>query len=312
MRGPVSAAPGWYDAGTPGKLRWWDGTQWTAYETDAAPAVPTVADSTQAPQAHMPQPMAQQAPQVPQGPPLGWYPAPGEVLRWWDGRRWTGLRVKNGVPGSDWATTEQPGAAWAFGSIFFALAALQFLLGALGSTVSPNGIFTLALAALWIAIAVQSQAVRRIPAPTGDAVVIDSVRPLPGEEEGPGAGWFSLTPRFTRWWTGTRWSQYTGTVYGVRPTFQGARAYRVLLIMSWILVGVGVLALLAGILLIAVGADSLSTAIGVIVIIGAVLIVVLGFVILLLTHYQRRVLLLPAIPPHNPAPATQGQGRRAS
>ncbi|WP_085510801.1 DUF2510 domain-containing protein [Plantibacter flavus] len=26
----MTAAPGWYEAGTPGKLRWWDGTQWTA------------------------------------------------------------------------------------------------------------------------------------------------------------------------------------------------------------------------------------------------------------------------------------------
>jgi hypothetical protein len=234
------------------------------------------------------------------GPPLGWYPAPGDVLRWWDGSRWTGLRVKNGVPGSDWATAEQPAAAWAFGSIFLALAALQFLLGAMLSTVSPNGLLTLALAALWIAIAVQSQAVRRIPAPTGEAVVIDAVRPLPGEEEGPGAGWFPIAPRFSRWWTGTRWAQYTGTVHGVRPTFQGARAYRVLLIVSWILVGLGVLAVLAGIVLL-VGADdsSLWAAIGVVVLVGAVLFVVLGFVMLLLTRYQRRLLLLPADPPQN-------------
>jgi hypothetical protein len=282
----VSAAPGWYEAGTPGKLRWWDGVQWTAHETDTAPAAPA---AVQAPV----------TPLAPQGPPLGWYPAPGGVLRWWDGARWTGLRVKNGVPGSDWATTEQPGAAWAFGSIFLMLAALQFLLGALGSIVSPNGIATLALAALWFAIAAQSQAVRRIPPPTGDAVVVDVLRPLPGEQEGPGAGWFPLAPRFTRWWTGTRWSQYTGTVYGVRPTFQGERAYRILLIMSWILVGLGVLALLAGIVLMAVAAESLWTAIGVIVIIGGVLIVVLGLVILLLSRYQRRVLLLPTNPPQN-------------
>ncbi|MCS5721755.1 DUF2510 domain-containing protein, partial [Herbiconiux sp. CPCC 203406] len=268
------------------------------------PAAAVAAPLMRAPQA----PYAPQTPHAPQGPPLGWYPAPGDVLRWWDGRRWTGLRVKNGVPGSDWATTEQPGAAWAFGGIFLGLAALQFLLGALGSIVSPNGIATLALAALWFAIAAQSQAVRRIPAPTGDAVVIDAVRPLPGEEEGPGAGWFPVAPRFTRWWTGTRWSQYTGTIYGVRPSFQGARAYRVLLIMSWILVGLGVLALLAGIILLVVAADSLWAAIGVIVIIGGVLIAVLGLVILLLTRYQRRILLLPTDPPQNKAPASHGQG----
>lgn len=321
--GTVSAAPGWYDAGTPGRLRWWDGVQWTSHETDApsAPLPPSAPLSSQAAVPVSYGAAAQQGypapgrPLTPAGPPLGWYPAPGEVLRWWDGRRWTGLRVKNGIPGSDWATAENPAAAWAFGGVFLALALLQFLAGAFLASVSPNGIITLALAALWFAIAIQSQIVRRIPAPTGEGVVVDAVRPLPGVEEGPGAGWMPIAPRFTRWWTGTRWAQYTGTVYGVRPTFQGARAYRILVVMSWVLVAVAVLALIAGIVLLVVGAGattSLWTAIGVVVLIGAVLVGILGLVMLLLTRHQRRILLLPAHPPLNAAPATHGQGIGAS
>lgn len=35
---PTSPAPGWYPAGQPGELRWWDGHQWT--EHTSRPAEP--------------------------------------------------------------------------------------------------------------------------------------------------------------------------------------------------------------------------------------------------------------------------------
>ncbi len=97
----MNAAPGWYEAETPGRVRWWDGTQWTAHEAPAGPFA-------------TPQPAAL----PPAGPQPGWYPTkPGE-LRWWDGRIWTGSRVREGRAGIDWATLEQPVFGWVAGGMF--------------------------------------------------------------------------------------------------------------------------------------------------------------------------------------------------
>jgi hypothetical protein len=274
----VSAAPGWYDAGTPGRVRWWDGVQWTAAEQVVSTA-----------------------------PAMGWYPTAGGPLRWWDGQRWTGLRVKNGVPGTDWATSEQPAMAWVFGGVFLALAGLQFAVGALGSIASPNGFLTMLLAGLWFAIAVQSGAVRRIPVPVEAPVVLEAVRPLPGEQEGPGAGWYPVAPRTTRWWSGARWGEYVGTAYGVRPTFHGARSLRILTVLCWVLLGLGVLTLLAGVLLLVLGAAAASASwmafLGVFLLIAGIVVAVLGAALLLMSRYQRRALVVPAGPPAAPPAA---------
>lgn len=291
----MNAEPGWYDAGTPGMLRWWDGEQWTAHEA-AVPAPPVV--TAPAPALPVPAPAAPAS--VPAAWPLpepGWYPTPAGALRWWEGRKWTGFRIKEGRPGTDWASSEQPVLAWVFGALFAALAVLQFALGAFTGSVSVAGIAMLLLAALWFAIAVQSQAVQRIPAPAGAAVVSEMIRPLPGEQEGAGAGWHPVARKTTRWWTGTRWSQYIGTVYGIRPTFHGIRALRILLAMAWTVLGVGVLSSLVGIVFLAADADGTATIIGVLFIIGGVLVAVLGLVLLLLSRLQRRILLAPADPP---------------
>jgi len=273
-------------------VRWWDGVQWTAHE---APVQPAVQQAVQVP--------AQQAvqPATPQSAP-GWYPTADGRLRWWDGTRWTGMRVKDGEPGIDWATTEQPTLAWVFGGVFLALALAQFSLAALGGLPPVNGVLMLAIAVLWFAIAVQGAKVRRIPVPHGTApVVIDAVRPLPGEQEGIGAGWYPVGSRTTRWWTGTRWSQYTGTQHGLRPTFHGARGFRNYLIVCWVIAGIGVIAALVGIvMLVVVGDDTVGFAVGLVVLIGGILFAVLSGVLLLVSGVQRRLLLLPEHPPKAP------------
>ncbi|MFB2583710.1 DUF2510 domain-containing protein [Herbiconiux liukaitaii] len=265
----MSAAPGWYDAGTPGRLRWWDGTQWTPHESDV-PAKVIVA---------------------------GWYPTPTGQLRWWDGAHWTGMRVKNGAPGIDWATTEQPAISFAFGGIWLALSGLQFAIGAVTSYVSPNGIATLLLAALWIAIGIQGARVRGIPTPGGEPTVIDAVRPLPGEQEAPGAGWYPIAPRVTRWWTGARWAEYVATATGIRPSFHGARSFRIYLVTVWSVLALGALGLLAGVLLLTLGSpdpdDYLAGALGIGLIVGGIILALLGVVLLAVSRLSRRVLIVP-------------------
>lgn len=284
----MNTAPGWYDAGTPGKLRWWDGTQWTAHEALSAP-VPAPA----------PAPAPTPAPQVIGSPAAGWYPTPAGPLRWWDGTHWTGLRVKDGKPGIDWSTTEQPVLAWVFGGVFLLLSLAQFSLAALGGSFPWNGFLMLLVALLWFAIAVQDSIIRRIPAPVGaEPVVIDAVRPMPGEQEGPGAGWYPVATRTTRWWTGTRWSQYTGTQYGPRATFHGATAFRRYLIVCWAIIGLGVVATIVGIVLLAMAdGEPVGIVIGVVVLIGGIVFGVLGGVLLLTSRVQRRLLLVPEGPP---------------
>jgi hypothetical protein len=268
----MGAAPGWYDAGVPGRLRWWDGSGWSPHETD-----------------------------TPTAPQAGWYPVPNGVLRWWDGRSWTGLRVKDGRPGIDWATTEQPVMVWVFGLLFFGLAVVQLGLGVLVSTVSPSGVTTLLLSGLWFAVAIQSSAVRRIPSPVEPPATIGAVRPLPGEVEGPDAGWYPVGSRTTRWWSGVRWAQYAGTPQGVRPTFHGARAIKTMFVMSWVLIGAGALAVIAGVVMLVPGAgaaaDQLLGVIGLAVLLSGILLAGLGVLVLAMTFRHRRVLVPPSGPP---------------
>lgn len=291
----MSAAPGWYDAGTPGRVRWWDGVQWTAHEADAPAAIAARAPAA----ASAP---ASAATDTGVGPVPGWYLTPAGPARWWDGKKWTALRTRNdGSHGTDWASTEQVGLAWALGGVFVALGSVQFTLGIVSPTVSFAGFPMLLLAALWFGIAIQTSAVLRIPVPTTAPLMTDAFRPLPGEQEGPGAGWYPISGTASRWWTGARWSQYTNTKFGIRPTFHAPQAQAAL---RWVGIGVFALAAIAlviGVFFIVIGAndpsDYASSVIGWVTAVGAVIFAGLGALVFAMTRYQMRLLFPPSEPP---------------
>ena len=299
----MAIPPGWYDAGVPGQVRWWDGARWTEHVASApAPGsqplepVPGVPLPSAAPST-APDSVPGDAVSAAMDVAMGWYPTTAGRLRWWDGSRWTGLRVKNGKPGTDWATSEQPVLIIILGSLLLGLAVVQLTLSlsAQPSAVLP-GVPALILALLWLAVGAQTFAVRRIPPPFGSPTAPDVVLPLPGTVEGVGAGWEPLTPRVSRWWTGTRWTHYVATRYGVRPTFHGPRGYRRYVINTWVLVGVALASIVAGIVLPLIGAESgnpLLAILGVLLLLVGIGLSVVSGVLVILRGSQRRLLLLP-------------------
>ena len=229
--------------------------------------------------------------------PMGWYPSTDGEPRWWNGQAWTGIRLRGGVPGTDWATSEQPGLALAMGFLWLALGGGQLALGLVSPPMRIMGIFFLAMAVLWFVIAASTYRVKRAPAPSTPPVAPDVIRPLPWEQEGPGAGWYPMTAQVTRWWTGTRWSQYTASRLGVYPTFHGPRSYRVVRGISLGVLSLGALALVAGIAL-AAGAWPEHEWLGWFVLVGGASLLLVGIVLLaVVTRMQRRTLLLPTEPP---------------
>lgn len=297
----MTAPAGWYASQNPGKLRWWDGTQWTEHECDA-PA--QVSSATQAPRVFQAPQSVHAAPvaSASSGPQPGWYPVPGvSEVRWWDGQHWAPYSIGSRGPRGNWYATEPPGIAYVFGAIFLALGLMQLLLSTMSSGMAFAGIGPLLLGAFWMSAAIALSIVRSRPAPLAGAEVLDSiVQPLPGRAEGDGAAWITLTPRLSRWWSGVRWGEYVVEANRIRPTHGGAKTFRVLKVMAWVVIAIGVIAALVGVvLLIMLPPDLLSRAIGVIVLCSGLGLAVVGAILFPIIHMRRHAMLLPE---HAPTP----------
>jgi hypothetical protein len=287
----MSAQPGWYDAGVPGRQRWWDGTQWTAHERaiDVAPvSYAPVASST------VPVPAAAV------GHPMGWYPVPGKSdVRWWDGAGWTPYRVRDGKPRPDAFAVEPGNIGLVFGIVFLVLGLTQFTLGLASrqgfAFITPVLFF--AVGVIWLIGGIHTRLVQSAPAPQGPPFFDPSTRPLPGEVEADGAGWYAVAGRVTRW-TGARWTWYIGQRFGVRPGHLGPRGYLVSMITGAILAGLGALAILAGIIMAAfAGGEPVGSVIGVVLIVVGVILALMGGLVMLLIHSRRFSMILPKAPP---------------
>lgn len=269
----LNAQPGWYDAGVPGMQRWWDGAQWTSHQREAIrPQFAT--------------PLA----------PMGWFPVVGTTdVRWWDGASWTPYRLRDDRPRPDALAIEPENTAVVLGLVFVVLSVTQFgtysLAGQPFFAVTP--VLFLLSGILWLIGGLRVGQLKKLPAPATMPVFDPSVRPLPGEVEGSGAGWFPVAGQVTRWWTGAQWSSYVGQKFGVRPTHSGRRAYRASMAVGWVFAGLGVLGTVVGIIVIGV----LGRWEGLAVVIPAVIAVVIALLVLLLTHIRRFTLIHP---PHAP------------
>ncbi|MDF2664327.1 MAG: hypothetical protein K0R81_177 [Microbacterium sp.] len=227
--------------------------------------------------------------------PAAWY-VQGEGLRWWDGARWTGMRVKDGRPGVDWITADRPTPLFVSSALFFVAGAIYLFLVGFNPFYLVMASLFLALSFFWLFGALHVRRVLRLPVPTTAPVVLDILRPLPGEQEGPGAGWFPVSSTVGRWWTGTRWSQYTWTRFGIRPTFHGARAFRTLLWIAGGVSGLGAVVVIAGIVVVALAIEAMATGIGVIMIVLGAILLLLGVLMFALSPISRRPLVIPSTP----------------
>ena len=294
----TTAQPGWYDAGVPGRERWWDGTQWTPHEREvaaavpAAPAVPVAPGGGAAPAGFG----ASAAPV--QTIAMGWYPVPGSAeVRWWDGTAWTPYGLRGGRPKPDAFAVEPPGTGITLGILFIVVAIMQLGNAALTDVgvFSGSAVLFLIAGLIWLIAGFHSRGVRRKPVPQSDPIWPDAVRPLPGEVEGPGAGWYPMHGRVTRWWTGVRWSWYVGQKFGVRPGHSGPRGYLVSRILGWAMTGLGALSLVVGVLGIIVDSHGhgLWGRLGFFGVVFGVVMLLLGGLVLLLVHHRRYSLILP-------------------
>lgn len=305
----MNAQPGWYDAGVPGRERWWDGTQWSAHERPTPTAFPAAPPAPATPQTFAaPQPAPVQvatAYGAPTGPAPGWYAMPGaDEVRWWEGRWWTMFRIRAGRPGNDAFGAEQPSIALGLGVVFLVLGGAQFALSVRTGSFGP-GFPLLVLGVLWILAGAQGSALRRKPAPTTAPLHPDVAAPFVGQQDGVGAGWYRVHRRASRWWTGTRWAPYVffDRWNGIRPTLHGPRTVRTTRIVAWVLAGLGVIGLVGGILLLVAGAASSLpstmtgfTVMGVAVLFFGLVLLACGISLLFMSRIQARILLIPDAP----------------
>jgi hypothetical protein len=238
-----------------------------------------------------------QMPQVASYVPMGWFPVAGTAdVRWWDGAGWTPYRLHDGKPRPDALAIEPGNTGLVLGLVFIMLGVTQFSTYTLYSG-QPFFAFTpvlfLAAGVTWLIGGFRARRLTKLPAPTTPPVFVASARPLPGEVEAAGAGWFAVSGGVTRWWTGTRWSPYIQQRIGVRPTQSGERAYRISLALGWVFAGLGALGTVLGFLLI----YALGRWVGVAVVVPALIAGVIGALVLVLTYIRRYAMILP---PHSP------------
>ncbi|WP_312171661.1 DUF2510 domain-containing protein [Microbacterium sp.] len=268
----MSTPQGWYDSGTPGRQRWGDGAQWTAHERETPPTTPA----------------------------MGWYQVQGTTdVRWWDGAMWTPYRVRKGKPRPDALAVEPPAMGLVLGIVFLVLGLMQVTAAVItqnpGNFVLP--VLLTAVGALWLCGAAYSRAIRRLPVPQSAPVVDAVVRPLPGEVDGPDAGWYPMTRQASRWWTGSQWSWYLGTRFGVRPGHAGPRGYLVSMIAGWCVTAIAVLGAIVAVVAGFMEQGPVTLFLIVFGIAFAVIMGALGAFALLLTRSRRNALLLPTTPP---------------
>lgn len=264
----MTAPQGWYNAGVPGRQRWWDGAQWTAHERPVPPPVPV----------------------------MGWYSeAVASDARWWDGAGWTPYRIRDGKPRTDAFAVEPGNTGILMGFVFIMLGITQWSTAQLaeGTIFSVTPVFFFIGGVLWLIGGFRNAQLRKLPPPQTAPVVDPVTRPLPGEAEGPGAGWYPVAGRVTRWWTGSQWSPYIAQKFGVRPTLNGLLGYRILMIVGWVLGGGGVLCIVLG--LAAAWASGVIAATFLITL-GAVGVVV-GAILLPVIYVRRYTMILPPSAP---------------
>lgn len=183
----------------------------------------------------------------------GWYLVPGrEEVRWWSGQKWTPSTLRDGVSHAPLLIGTRQQAY--FSIAFFALAAAQWALAsATGGALIVSAILMTFIAVMYLASGLWGMAIERLPRPDS-AVQIppDSVRPMPGDAEAPGAGWYPLQQaqfarsmagrtRVSRWWTGRRWAHYVSDGQQARPTFTDYRIANFVGISSIVCFALGVI-----------------------------------------------------------------------